>query len=186
MNEKTYIIDLRDFTDENNPYGTARGRKTHAKLLLHINSLVNASTIGISLKRIDGADVSFLRESLVYTFKRFHKEIGFYVFDLVDEDIIANLNGAAQSGDFRITCWIDGRCRFLGPPPSPSSVPLLQVVADNRCATTVQVAHQLEMSVQNASTRLKRLSEEGFLTRTEMAAESGGKEFVYRVIGQSV
>ncbi len=56
----------------------------------------------------------------------------------------------------------------------------------NHSVTTTQVAQALEMSVQNASTRLKRLSEEGFITRVEMSAGSGGKEFVYKVIGNSV
>lgn len=186
MNEKTYIIDLRDFTDgSSNPYGTIRGRKAHAKLLEHIASLVGIKTIGISLKKIDGADVSFLRESLIFTFKQYSKKISFFICDLVDEDIIANLEGAAISGEFRVTCWVNGICRFVGPEPSPSSLPLLNVVMSKRSVTTTQVAQALEMSVQNASTRLKRLSDEGFITRVEMAADSGGKEFIYKVIGAS-
>ena len=187
MNEKTYIIELQDFTGGSiNPYGTARGRKAHAKLLEKIASVVGIKTIGISLKNIDGADVSFLRESLIFTFKQYAKKISFFICDLADEDIIANLEGAAVSGDFRVTCWIDGKCRFVGPAPSPASLPLLDVVLANRSVTTTQVAQALEMSVQNASTRLKRLSEEGFITRVEMSAGSGGKEFIYQVIGKSV
>jgi len=58
-------------------------------------------------------------------------------------------------------------------------------VVNNREATTADAAAALDISVQNASTRLKRLSEEGFLLRTEAAAESGGKEFVYQVVGKS-
>ncbi len=186
MNEKSYIIALCDFTDgSSNPYGTTRGRKARAQLLEHIAKLVEVKTIGISLKGIDGADVSFLRESLIFTFKQYAKKISFYIFDLTDEDIIANLEGAAIIGDFRVTCWVNDTCRFVGPEPSPSSLPLLKVVLSNRSVTTTQVAQALEMSVQNASTRLKRLSEEGFITRVEMSAGSGGKEFIYKVIGNS-
>lgn len=186
MNEKTYIIDLCHFTDgSSNPYGTIRGRKAHVQLLEHIAPLVGIKTIGISLKKIDGADVSFLRESLIFTFKQYAKKISFYVCDLADEDIIANLEGAAISGDFRVTCWVNGMCRFIGPEPSASSLPLLNIVLSKRSVTTTQVAQALEMSVQNVSTRLKRLSEEGFITRVEMSADSGGKEFIYKVIGNS-
>lgn len=186
MNEKNHIIALRDFTDgSSNPYGTIRGRRAHAKLLDEVAALVGIKTIGISLKGIDGADVSFLRESLIFTFKQYAKKIYFFICDLADEDIIANLEGAAISGDFRVTCWINGKCRFVGPAPSPASMQLLDVVMSNRSVTTTQVAQALEMSVQNASTRLKRLSEEGFITRVEMSAGSGGKEFIYRVIGES-
>lgn len=185
MNENISIIDLRDFTDGSNPYGTARGRKVHAQLIDFIDSKIKSKTIGISLKRIEGADVSFLRECLIYTFKRYAKQIAFFVRDIADEDIIDNLNGAALSGDYIVTCWTSNKCFFVGPKPSESSKALLDAVTQKRSATTVQIAQALDMSVQNASTRLKRLSEDGFLVRAEMTAESGGKEFVYHVIGNS-
>ena len=38
----------------------------------------------------------------------------------------------------------------------------------------------LKLSVQNASTRLKKLVNEGLILREEESAASGGKEFVYK------
>jgi len=185
MNEKIYITTLRDFTEESNPYGTSRGRRTHAKLLDCIDKLRGKTVIGISLSGLEGADVSFLRESLIYTIKRYSKEFTFFAFDVQDEDIFANLHGAALSGDQRLTCWFGNECKFVGPEPTASSKALLDMVVSHRTTTTSKAAEELHISVQNASTRLKRLSEEGFLMRTEEAAETGGKEFVYQVIGQS-
>lgn len=185
MNEKTYIITLRDFTEESNPYGTSRGKLTHTKLLDHIDKLSGATIIGISLSNLECADISFLRESLIYTIKRYSKKIIFFVCDIHNEDIFANLDGAALSGDQRVTCWQNNECKFAGPKPTASSKALLDMVVSQRSTTTSKVAEDLHISVQNASTRLKRLSEEGFLMRIEEAAETGGKEFVYEVIGRS-
>lgn len=184
MNEKNYIIDLRHFTDSPNPYGTSRGREAHAKLVDYIDSLHGASIVGISLANMAGADMSFFRECLIYTVKRYSNQIHFYVCD-IDEDLFSNLQGAANLGGQRLTCWVGNECRFVGPETSASNKALLELVVNNREATTTDAAAALDISVQNASTRLKRLSEEGFLLRTEAAAESGGKEFVYQVVGKS-
>lgn len=185
MNEKTYILTLSDFTEESSPYGTARGRETHAKLLDHIDKLKGVSTIGISFEGMIGADGTFLRESLIYTIKRYNKELTFFAFNIVDDDMLANIQSAAISGDQRLTCWVNNECKFVGPEPTAASKTLLDLVVSHRSTTTSKAAEELNISVQNASTRLKRLSEEGFLMRIEEAAETGGKEFIYQVIGKS-
>ncbi|QXZ13538.1 winged helix-turn-helix transcriptional regulator [Pseudomonas sp. AO-1] len=185
MNEKTYIIALRDFTDEINPYGTFRGKQTYARLLEYIDKYKDASIIGVSFSNLEGADTSFLRESLIYIIKRYSKQITFFAFDFLDEDIFENLKSAAISGKERLTCWVGSQCRFAGQEPTAASKPLLELVISHRSTTTAKVAEELSISVQNASTRLKRLAEEGFLMRVEEAAETGGKEFIYQVVGKS-
>jgi len=40
----------------------------------------------------------------------------------------------------------------------------------------------LGISVQNASTRLKKLVSQGYILRSEEVAESGGIEFIYQAI----
>jgi len=185
MNEKNYIIALRDFTEESNPYGTSRGKQTYARLLDHIDKLKDVSIIGISFSRLEGADISFLRESLIYTIKRYSKKITFFAFNFQDEDIFANLDGAAMSGEEHLTCWVGNQCEFVGPKPTAASKVLLDMVITHRSTTTAKAAEELNISVQNASTRLKRLAEEGFLLRVEEAADTGGKEFIYQVIGES-
>jgi predicted transcriptional regulator len=43
----------------------------------------------------------------------------------------------------------------------------------------------LKISVPNASTKLKKLLDNGYLLRAEEAAESGGIEFMYHAIAES-
>ncbi len=185
MNEKTYTLTLLDFTERSTPYGSAMGRDTHAKLLNHIDNLHGISVIGISFAGMATADGTFLRESLIYTIKRYSKEIFFFVFDIPDDDMFSNIKTAAINGNQQLTCWLDDACQIVGPETSASNKALLELVVNHRFTTTSKAAEELNISVQNASTRLKRLSEEGFLMRTEEAADTGGKEFIYQVIGKS-
>lgn len=187
MKQKNYTLDLRKYIDGPNPYGTSRGRKAHALLVEDIDAHLGASVIGISLANIEAADVSFFRECVIYAVKRYSKQIAFFVFGITDEDLIDNLHGAAISGDQRLTCWVGNECRFVGPEPSTSGRALLDLIINSHktTTTTAEVAAALGISVQNASTRLKRLTDEGFLLRTEASADSGGKEFVYQIIGKS-
>lgn len=185
MNEKIPTIDFSKCAGAKNPYGSPRGKLAHANLLAEIEKLGHVNVVGVSFRGLEGADVSFLREALVYAIKRYRKEISFFVSDLPDEDIVANLQAAAISGGEQVTYWSDEGCRFLGPEPSTSSKLLLDFIATHRSSTTANVAEALSISVQNASTRLKRLYEEGYVMRVEETAESGGREYVYKVAGFS-
>ncbi|KLP56448.1 hypothetical protein ABR39_09595 [Enterobacter genomosp. O] len=185
MKQKNYILNLIKYAGEPNPYGTTKGRKAHANLVDDIAKLIGASEVGISLANIQSADVSFFRESVIYSVKRYSREIAFYICDVSDEDLISNLHGAALSGEQPLTCWKGEQCRFLGPETSASNKTLLDFIVKKHKTTTAEAAAGLDISVQNASTRLKRLAEEGFLLRSEESAESGGKEFIYKIIGIS-
>ena len=48
--------------------------------------------------------------------------------------------------------------------------------------TSSKIANRLVASVQSISLRLKKLRDKGYLTRTEVKAESGGYEFEYKCI----
>lgn len=185
MKQKNHILDVRKYTDSPNPYGTTRGRMAHTLLVNDIDALPRASEVGISLANIESADVSFFRECIIYSVKRFIRERSFYICNVADEDLIANLHGAALSGEQPLTCWVGEQCRFIGPETSSANQTMLDFVIRKHKTTTAEAASFLKISVQNASTRLKRLAEEGYLLRSEESAESGGKEFIYKIVGNS-
>ena len=66
-----------------------------------------------------------------------------------------------------------------------STKTLVEYVLRKGAVTTSQVAADLQVSVQNASTRLKNLVLQGYFLRVEEAAESGGIEFKYLAIKKS-
>jgi hypothetical protein len=184
MKQKISQIKFIDFSGEPNPYGTIRGKQTYEKLVNFIES-TNTLIFGISFKGIEGADSSYLRESLISVVKRFKDERIIFIEDLTDPDVTYNLKLAANAKNQPITNWVGSECTILGPQPSSSNQALLDLVISNRSLTTSKASSTLDISVQNASTKLKKLFEDGYVSRTEEAAETGGKEFVYHAIGKS-
>lgn len=184
MKQKISHVRFIDFSGEANPYGTLRGKQTYEKLVDFIESSP-AYILGISFDGLTGADSSYLRESLISVVKKFKDERSIFIQDLTDRDIIYNLKLAAEAKSQPIVNWVGSECMVLGPEPSPSNRALLDLVISNRSLTTSKASSTLDISVQNASTKLKKLFEDGYITRSEEAAETGGKEYIYHAIGQS-
>ncbi|KAA0851290.1 winged helix-turn-helix domain-containing protein, partial [Enterobacter hormaechei] len=72
-----------------------------------------------------------------------------------------------------------GGVRVIGPEAKSSTKALLDVVLGRNGVSTANVAKSLNISVQNASTRLKKLSSEGVIMRSEVSSPTGGIEFIY-------
>lgn len=184
MKQKISHIEFVNFSKEQSPYGTIRGKQTYERLVDYIES-VNTPLIGISFKGLLMADSSYLRESIISVVKKFRDERTIFISDLTDPDIIYNLKLAANAKNQPIINWVGSKCEVFGPQPSSTNQALLDLVISNRSVTTSKASTVLDISVQNASTKLKKLFEDGYVSRTEEAAETGGKEFVYHVIGES-
>jgi hypothetical protein len=58
---------------------------------------------------------------------------------------------------------------------------VISFVSEKINATPCDVAKFKEVNVNNASTKLKKLFEQGYLTRSESKSSSGGIEFIYSV-----
>ena len=60
-----------------------------------------------------------------------------------------------------------------------SQVVIVQSIKHFGIITASQLADDLCVSIQNASSKLNKLAKSGYLTRKSRTAESGGIEFVY-------
>ena len=185
MKQNSYQIDLRDFTQSLRPYGNVQGRSTFSKITDHINQLFNASLIRISFAGIEEADISFSREAVVAIAKYYKGEKGIYITDVGNDDIIENLHFACIAKSQPLLIWSNNDYTILGEPLSPPNLALLEVVLKKKISTTANVAKELGISVQNASTRLKKLVDDGYILRKEVSAESGGKEYIYTAVKHS-
>lgn len=92
---------------------------------------------------------------------------------------------AAQAKDIPLTVWADDGYQIIGPEISSSTKELLECVLSQRSVTAAKVAETLKISVANASTKLKKLKDQGYILRAEETAESGGIEYAYLAIGES-
>ena len=180
------MIKLVDYTGGNtHPFGNMQGREARNKLLDYIES-VSDRVFEISLEGIEATDASFPRESVISLVKQLRGERWFYLTGFNSVDLIDNWDYAAKAKQQSVLVWDGDVPKFIGPELNPATRQLLLYVLQHGSVTTANVAKGLSISVQNASTRLKKLASEGLVLRQEETALSGGKEFIYGSLKKSV
>lgn len=182
MNRNAIIVNLCSFTSSDHPFGNSEGKEVFRKLSEFVEQNPNAKVFGISLEGIKATDASFPRESVVSLAKQLRGEKGFFLTHLFNRDLIDNWSYAAKAKDQPLVIWNDGNFEIIGPEINQSTRDLVEYVLHKGSVLASEVASGLNLSVQNASTRLKNLVTQGFLLRSEDVADSGGIEFKYAAI----
>jgi hypothetical protein len=181
MNEKTKI-QLRDFMSSDDGWGNDAGRALCSTLLNFVESHPECQIFEISLKKIKRTDASFPRESVAELARRFRKQLGFYLTDVENIDLLDNWDAAALKKEQPFFVWNEKGYTVIGPQPSSSNKVLIDYIVSRYETRTSDVVADLNIKVNNASMKLKQLWESGFILRREDAAETGGIEFVYHPI----
>jgi predicted transcriptional regulator len=96
--------------------------------------------------------------------------------------LIDNWSYAALAKAQPLVIWTGQEFEIIGPEMNQATKTLVTYVLQQSQVTTSQVAADLGLSVQNASTRLKNLVQQGYFLRVEEVAETGGIEFKYLAI----
>lgn len=179
-------IRLRDLTDTAKPFGNLQGKAVFRRVCEIVDQYSQPTIFEVSFDGIEATDASFARESVVSAAKFYHDQHSFFLSNITDRDLIDNWKYAAQAKKQPLMIWHSpSEFEVIGPEMTPSANELLTYVAQHGKVGTSQVASDLDISVPNASTRLKRLVTEGYLVRREDAADSGGVEFMYMPIKKS-
>ena len=182
MNQNAMIIKLRDFTKDAHPFGNVQGKDVFHKLMKLVDSLPSCNVFGISLDGIEATDASFPRESVMALARFYRGEKSFYLIDITDQDLIDNWNYAAEAKEQPLVIWSGNKYKVIGPEMTKGTRDVVEFVLENGSVTTASISAAFGISIPNASTRLKKLYSAGYITRTEEAAESGGREFIYYAI----
>lgn len=182
MNQNSIILRLLDFTTSNHPFGNLQGKDTFAKLKDYVDNHPSLTIFGISLEGVVATDASFPRESVLSIAKSFRESKGFYLLNVDNTDLLDNWEYAAKAKEQPIVVWSGSSYRILGLTLTSSSKELVDYVLQNGPVLASKVAAELNISVPNASTRLKKLVQDGYIWRTEVVAESGGIEYVYQAV----
>ncbi|ABM26796.1 conserved hypothetical protein [Shewanella sp. W3-18-1] len=177
-------LDLIDYTKDTHPNGNVQGKAVYSELLRAVKAHPSVETFEISLKGIEATDASFPRESVMALAKHFAGNKFFYLTNIVDEDLVDNWTYGAIAKEQPMTIWKGMHASFIGPEMTKSEKELIGYLLKHYRATTSEISKAFDISTQNASTRLKNLFKFGYVNRTEEIAESGGKEFVYKLIGK--
>lgn len=185
MNQNSVVVKLRDLTDDNRPFGNSQGKAVFRRLADFVQSYPGVRVFGVSLSDIEATDASFARESVISLAKQLRGERGIFLTDIHSRDLIDNWSYAALAKGQPLVIWDGPNFEVIGPEMNQSTKTLVEYVLRKGAVTTSQVAADLQVSVQNASTRLKNLVLQGYFLRVEEAAESGGIEFKYLAIKKS-
>ncbi len=182
MKENLVKIVLVDITNDDHPFGNRMGREVYLKLLEEVDNHPTTNIFVISLKGIKATDASFPRESVVSIAKQFRGEKGFFLTDFDSRDLIDNWSYAAKAKEQPLIIWYEDSHEIIGPDITSSTKDLVEYVINKGKVTTSKVANDLNLSVQNASTKLKNLVKQGFVLRSEEIADTGGVEYNYHSI----
>lgn len=164
-------------------WGRSDGREVYQRLLAFVEANAGTPIFRVSMEGVKRVDISFASETVVELARRYRGSKGFCLTDLDDEDMIENWDAAAERKAQPIMMWANGSPRVLGPSPSAGNQGALQFALSKVTSRASEFADTLEnMSIANASSKFKQLWEQGFLLRTESAADTGGVEYSYRRI----
>lgn len=183
MNESRTVLRLRDVMDSSHGWGREQGREVFQRLIRHVESYSGKLVVEVSLEGIERNDISFASETVAEIARRYRGNKGFFLTNVVDDDLLENWEAAATKKGQPLMVWNGERGRVIGPQPSQGNAATFEYVLKHMSSTASEVAIALDLQITNASTKLKQLWEQGFLLRRQESAESGGVEFSYLVIG---
>ncbi|MBN8431563.1 MarR family transcriptional regulator [Microbulbifer salipaludis] len=174
------LVKLLELTDNNDhPFGNILGREVFKRLQCVVDMNPLSKSFEISLEGIVATDSSFPRESVIALSKQLRGEKWFYITHVSSLDLIDNWDYAAIAKQQSLVLISDKETRVIGPDAKTSTRELLNFVLSQEGASTANVAKALGISVQNASTRLKNLTNQGLIMRREVSSPTGGIEFLY-------
>ncbi len=182
MKQKKLVIKLIDHTGNDHPFGNIKGKSVFASLLDFVNQHPEIFLFEVSLDGIKATDSSFPRESVISVAKHFSGEKFFYLSGFQDDqDLFDNWDYAAKAIKQPLLVWKGSNFELLGPELNKANTSLLNFIHKHQKVTTSEAADYFDITVQNASTKLKKLSSQGYFMRVEDTAPSGGIEYVYQL-----
>ena len=188
MKQNENVISLKTYFDEDKSLtgiGDDEGKLIYSKLVSFITQKPEFKIFYISIKDCV-FESSFARESLVRLAKDNRKNLGICLLDADSEMLRLNLLAPVFKLNQPMAYYIGDHFDHISQDkigaPSKTNKPIFDFVFKNGLSSASQVADYLDMKVNNASTKLKALYEEGFLLRPEDKSDTGGVEYKYFAI----
>lgn len=183
MNRNVRTIRLRNLFTGPEVWGRGAGSLVQRGLIGKIGHEQVPEIIRFSLEGVKRMDASFAAEVIIEPVRRYLGTKAICLEKLADSDVAENITAAALCGQVPVTIWDGDVARVVGVAPRAGTREALVLALKRPGLRATELASALDVSLANASTKLKQLWEAGFLLRDDGIAKSGGPEFVYRRIG---
>lgn len=175
-------IKLLDVVGEPIAIGNEEGREAFQSLSKIVDEYPEQIIFEISLEGMSATDASFPRESVVKLAKSLRGEKAFFLTGFKNKDLIDNWSYGAEAKEQPLMVIDQEKHLWIGPAINSATKELLEFIYEQDSVTTSVIAEHFGVSVQNASGKLKKLFNQGFVFGRKEVAETGGLEFIYRPI----
>jgi len=172
-------VTLVDFIGSAEAWGTEKGAEVFGALNKELLNVSQGIVVSISYRGLQRSDASFQREAVVELLRKYRPRLCFVATELKDKDVLANLELALQRYQLCLLLNDRGSLRILGKQPNKELSDTWRFVEKAGRVTTPRLADALDLETATASSRLSTLWKAGLLKRTEGAASTGGREFLY-------
>lgn len=179
---KKNFIELRKLVNSSVAFGNQEGREVYQAISMYIDEHPEYCIFEVSLRGIDATDASFPRESIVSLAKNFRGEKAFYLTNFKNKDLIDNWQYGAEAKEQPLLIRHEDKHLWIGPKVNSATQELLDFIYEQPRVTTSLIANHFDVSIPNASMKLKKLFNQGYILGEKETASSGGYEFVYRPI----
>lgn len=183
MNQSPRTLTLRSLMSGPEGYGSAAGRRIQPVLAAKVASGSEPSVMRLSLAGVRRIDVTFAAEAIIAVIRQHLCQHGVCLTNVPDEDVLANIAAAAERDRVPVTIWRGDTPEIVGSMPVAGAAGALTWSLARPQVRAAELASALDISLTNASSKLKQLWEGGYLLREGLAASTGGNEFVYARIG---
>lgn len=152
------------------------------EILIKMRQLVPSSThlIDVSFKGVKIVDACCIRNSLASFAVLNAGKLGVLVSDVENEDVLENLRYGFKAKNWPVFVKCDDGAASVYMNDVTFHQPSFVRCYLRRGIQSTVLALDLGISIPNASAKLKKLSQLGFVHRFEESAVSGGKEFTYK------
>ena len=177
MNLITTKLNMLDLAGQSMCLGSESGNAIYLKLCEQVPS--STQCLEISFKGMTGVDACCIRNSVAAYAMIFQNRLGVIITNVENIDVLENLQYGFKAKSLPVIVKNeDGSgCVFMN--DTSFNQPALLRTYLRREITSSILANDLQVSVPNASNKLKQLFKLGLLHCYQSTAESGGKEFIY-------
>ena len=185
--KEEYVVSLTGLlSGRTEAWGTDLGARVFGAMNLELMGLGEGTLIRLDYAGLERTDVSFQREAVVETLRKYRPRLLFVIVNLRDQDIQTNLEHALERRSESVLAREPAGLRVLGKKPSEEQEATLRRVWELGEATSAMLVRDAaergqgkEEKLSTASSRLTALWKAGLLERVEGTAVSGGREHRY-------